>query len=137
MRQGDQFQTSFCLLKKALYQVKAGDLQLSFNHFRQSSTWQTIETKYINLQTINPEICSILIIQKRAWKYFLHHILCVIFQEKCFSSYILATHQFSLPGCLYFLIYWSISVLQLFVNQTVTLQILKLMVFFQSSRLPT
>ena len=45
----------FLFVKKALYEVKAGVLQLSFNHFRYSSTWETIETK------IDPEICSILI----------------------------------------------------------------------------
>ena len=33
MRQGDQFQTSFCFFKKALYEVKACGLQLSFNTF--------------------------------------------------------------------------------------------------------
>ena len=30
---GDYFQTSFCFFKKALYQVKASDLHLSFNKF--------------------------------------------------------------------------------------------------------
>ena len=38
------------------------------------------------------------------------------FQEKCLSSYNLVTDQFSLSGCRYFLRYWSICVLQLFVN---------------------
>ena len=42
---------------------------------------------------------------------------CMIFQEKCFSSYILLTEQISLPDCLYLLRYWSICVLQLLVNQ--------------------
>ena len=36
------------------------------------------------------------------------------------------TDQISLSGCLYFLRYWAICVLQLFVNQVVTLWILKL-----------
>ena len=40
----------------------------------------------------------------------------MIFQEKCFSSYILLADQISLPDCLYFLRYWSVCVLQLFVN---------------------
>ena len=39
----------FLFFKKALYEVKASGLQLSFNHFRQSSTWQTIKTKYVKL----------------------------------------------------------------------------------------
>ena len=43
------------------------------------------------------------------------------FQEKCFSSYILLTDQMSLLDCFYLLRYWSICLLQLFVNQVVTL----------------
>ena len=51
----------------------------------------------------------------------LRRIVCVwFFEEKCFSSYILLTDQFSLPDCLYFFRYWSTCVLQLFVNQVVT-----------------
>ena len=42
------------------------------------------------------------------------------FPEKCLSSYNLVTDQFSLSGCHYFLRYWSICLLQLFVNQVVT-----------------
>ena len=42
-----------------------------------------------------------------------------IFQEKCFSYYILLTDQISLSDCLYFSRYWAISVLQLSVNQAV------------------
>ena len=51
--------------------------------------------------------------------------LCMIFQEKCFSSYTLLTNQISLPDCCYFLRYYSVYVLQLLVNQVVRLQILK------------
>ena len=36
-----------------------------------------------------------------------------------YSVNILLTHQISLPGCLYFLRYWAICVLQLFVNHVV------------------
>ena len=39
----------FLFFENALYEEKANGLQLSFNHFRWSSTWQTIETKYIEL----------------------------------------------------------------------------------------
>ena len=42
------------------------------------------------------------------------------FAKKYFPSYDLLTDQTSLPDCLYFLRYWSICVLQLFVNQVVT-----------------
>ena len=55
-----------------------------------------------------------------------HRILRMIFQEKCFSCYTLLTDQISLSDCLYFLRYWSICLLQLFVNQAVMRYILKL-----------
>ena len=42
------------------------------------------------------------------------------FSTKMFPCYILLTDQISLSGCLYFLRYWAICVLQLFVNQVVT-----------------
>ena len=42
---------------------------------------------------------------------FLPHF-CIIFQEKYFSCCILLTDQISLSGCLYFLRYWAICVLQ-------------------------
>ena len=40
---------------------------------------------------------------------------CMIFEEKCFSCYILLTDQISFSGCLYFVRYWGIYILQLFV----------------------
>ena len=39
----------FLFFKKALFEVNASALQLSFNQFRSSSTCQTIKTKYIKL----------------------------------------------------------------------------------------
>ena len=51
----------FLFFKKPLYEVKGNGMQLSFNHFRQSSTWQTIKNF-----SIDPEICSILILLKKA-----------------------------------------------------------------------
>ena len=49
MRHGNWFQLgSFCFLK-ALFEVNASGLQLSFNQFRQFLTGQTIQTKYIKL----------------------------------------------------------------------------------------
>ena len=45
------------------------------------------------------------------------------FSTKCSSCYILVTDQISLSGCLYFLRYWAICVLQLFVNQVMTSKI--------------
>ena len=63
---------------------------------------------------------------KKGLEMFLHHVLCMIFQEKCFSCYILLSDQISLSDCLYFLRYLAIYVLELFVSQVVRSQILKL-----------
>ena len=65
----------FAFFKKALNQVKESDLQLSLNIIRQFTTWHTIKTNCIKLQTTDPEICSILIFYKRVWDQFLHNIL--------------------------------------------------------------
>ena len=46
---GIQVPDHFLFFKKALYGVKINGLQLSSNHFGQSSTRQTIKTKYIKL----------------------------------------------------------------------------------------
>ena len=43
---------------------------------------------------------------------FLHLILYMIYQGKCFSCYVLLTDQISLSDCFYFLRYWGICVLQ-------------------------
>ena len=42
------------------------------------------------------------------------------FSTKMFLVLFLLTDQISLPGCLYFLRYWAICVLQLIINQVVT-----------------
>ena len=39
MRQRVQFRTSFCCFKKDLYKIKASGQHLSFNIYRQNSTW--------------------------------------------------------------------------------------------------
>ena len=103
MRQGDRLVPD---------EVKASGLQLSFNIFRQPSTQDSIETNCVKLQTIDPEICSFLIFQKRVWDQFLHHILCMNFQEKYSSCYILLTDEILLSDCLYFSKYWVVCVLQ-------------------------
>ena len=71
----------FQFFKKALYEVKANGLELSFNHFRQSSTWQTIKTKYVKLQNIDQEICSTLIFIKGFGNSF-SITFCVWFSKK-------------------------------------------------------
>ena len=48
------------------------------------------------------------------------HFLCFIFQEKCFSCYILLSEEIYLSNCLYFFRYWVICVLQLFIFRIVT-----------------
>ena len=110
MWQGDQFRTSFSLIKN-FYNF---GLQLRFNIFQQSRTQHTIKINGINVQTNYPEICSILTFQETVWEYLLHHILRMIFHGKSFSCYIVVTDQVSLPGCLYFLRYCTMCVLQIF-----------------------
>ena len=108
----------FLFFKKALCEVNASGLPRNFNIFRQFSTWHTIKLNCIKLQIIDREN-SILSFQKSVWEQFLHNILQMIFQEKCFSCYILLTDQSSLFDCLYFSRYWEIYVLKQFVNQAV------------------
>ena len=110
----------FFFFKKALYEVKAGSLQLSFNIFQQPLTWHTIKIIYMKLQTIDSKICTVLIFQKRFWEWLLHHILCFIFQEKCLSYYILLTDKISLLDGLFVLRYSAICVLQMFIFWDVT-----------------
>ena len=57
-------------------------------------------------------------------------IFCIMLEENYFFCYILLTDQVSLSGCLYFVRYWSVCVLQLFVNQVVTSLILQLTLSF-------
>ena len=134
MWQRDQFQTP-CLLKKLTKSnVKAFGLEIVFNIFRQSSNYHTIKTNRIKFKTIYLQIYSISIFQKRVWEQFLYHIFFMIFQQKCFSCYVLMTNQISKSNCVYFLRYQAICVLQLFVNHSVTSQISKLTLSFESSR---
>ena len=94
MRQGDQIQTSFYFFKNVEYEVKTTILQLIFSVFRQLSNWDNIRTNCIKLQIIDPEICSILIFQKRIQDQFIHQILCIIFQETFCTCYILLMIKF-------------------------------------------
>ena len=68
MRQGDQFQTSL-FSKKAFisrYKVKASGSQLGLTMSRQPSNQHTTKANCKKLWTIDPELYSILISQKRA-----------------------------------------------------------------------
>ena len=120
MRQGD-----FSHFKKPLYKVKESDLQLGFNTFRQPSTWHRTKTNNIKLQTIDPEISSILIFQKRVSEQVLHQISCMIFHETIFSYYV-PTGQISFSNYLYFSRHWAIYTLQLIVSQNHFHNILRL-----------
>ena len=57
----------FLLFKKALYEVKASGWHLSFNIFWYTSLKYIVKTNFITFQTVNPEVCSILISYKRVW----------------------------------------------------------------------
>ena len=111
----------FLFFKKALHKVQTSGLELGFTLFREPQIKDTIKTNFRKLQTIDPEIYSILTFQKGVWEQFLHHILFIIFQQKFFSCYILLTDQISLSDCFYFLRYQAICVVQFLVNQVVTL----------------
>ena len=88
MRQEDEFQIS--CFQKALNKVEASGQHFSLNMFWQTFTWIYNKNKLQNFR---------LLIQR-----LLIQILCMIFQEKSFSYYILLTNQISLSGgCLYFL----------------------------------
>ena len=54
--------------------------------------------------------------EKQKQKKGLELVCCIIFEENNFSHYILLTHQISLSDCLYFLIYLTICVLELYQN---------------------
>ena len=85
MRHGNQIQT-FLFFKKALYKVKASGQQLSFN-ISIALNVACNTTNFIRHLTVDPDMCSILIFQKRLWEQCFHHILCIVFQNKCFSIF--------------------------------------------------
>ena len=92
----------FLFYKTALYEVKASNLQFSFNVFRYPSTC-------IKLQTIDSEIYLIYIRKKFGTSFFTTNTAW-LWQK------ILLIEQISLSGCLYFLSYWVIFVSLLLVS---------------------
>ena len=58
-------------------------------------------------------------LKKEMWNLSTCPIFDMIFEQEYFSCYILLTNQSSLTGCMYFMRYWAICVLQLFVKQVV------------------
>ena len=105
IRLGDQFQACCYFFKKAQSKVKASGQHFSFKMFYQTTTWRYNKKKLYNSMLIWR--CDQIL---RIPDQLPQHILCMIFQEKCFSSYILLTGQMSLSHCLYFLRYWVICV---------------------------
>ena len=79
----------FLFIRRALYEVKRRDMQLTFNLFRWPSTWYIMEINCLKLQTIDPEISSVLIFRKKVWQQFFHLILRMIFKEHFFLCHIL------------------------------------------------
>ena len=47
--------------KKALYKIKASAEHLSFDIFWQTSSWTYNKNNFVTFQTIDPEICAILV----------------------------------------------------------------------------
>ena len=89
----------FLFLKRVyMWQVQVVYILITL-YFNCPPLRNTIKTNSVKLYTITREICSI---QKRIWDQCLHHILCMIFQEKCFSGYILLTDQISPSDCFNF-----------------------------------
>ena len=56
----------FLFYKKTLCNVKAGNQHLSFNIFWYTRRGHTIKANFETFQTVDPEICSISIICKKA-----------------------------------------------------------------------
>ena len=100
----------FLFFKKVLNEVKAKGLQLSFNVFQWSSSRHNIKQTIKNFRLLIQRCAQFLFFRKLFWNS-LSTTFCMIFQEKCFSCYILLTDQVPLPKCLYFLSFWSICVL--------------------------
>ena len=63
---------------------------------------------------------------KEVWNQLPFLVFCITFEEKYFSCYILLVDPVSLSGCLYFMRYCGICVLQMLVNQLVESWILNL-----------
>ena len=58
-------------------------------YFGRTQLILTTKADFITFQAVVPEICSILVFNKTVWDQLLHHILCMIFQEKYFACYII------------------------------------------------
>ena len=75
-------------------------------------------SKYIKLscRSLAFTSCIAFLKTKEVWYYSSRIIFCKMFDKKI-SRYMLLTDQILLSGCLCFVRYWAICVLQLFANQ--------------------
>ena len=80
-------------------------------YFGKPQLGHTTKTNSITFQTVDLEICSILIFYKRSGTTFFTIFCMRFFKIKNFSFHILLTDQISLSGSLYFLRYWTVYVL--------------------------
>ena len=70
-------------------------LKLAYNRNKLFKTFQYCTRDMFNFD----------ILDKGLSEFFLQHIFCIVFQQKCSSSHILLTDQMSLPDYVYFLRY--------------------------------
>ena len=101
----------FPFFKKALHEVDASGLQLSFNIFREPSVWHTIKTTVSNFTILTQIYAQFYLFGKGSGNNF-STTLCL-----CFSCYTLLIDQTSLSDCFYLLRYRAICVLPLFVSK--------------------
>ena len=102
----------FPFFKKALHEVDASGLQLSFNIFREPSVWHTIKTTVSNFTILTQIYAQFYLFGKGSGNNF-STTLCL-----CFSCYTLLIDQTSLSDCFYLLRYRAICVLPLFVSKS-------------------
>lgn len=79
IKYGDQFQTSYCFLKKLYIRLKQMGSTLVLTHFGRFGLGHTIKTNFTTFQTTDPDIYLILMFDKRVWNQLLHYILRMIY----------------------------------------------------------
>ena len=93
----------FFFKKKALYWIKASRLQLGFTILIALKLAYNRNKLFKTFQYCTRDMLNFDILDKGLSEFFLQHIFCIVFQQKCSSSHILLTDQMSLPDYVYFL----------------------------------
>ena len=106
---GGETSSRHLFFKKGFMWGKLKWPELSFNIFRQASTWYTIKTNCIKVLNYWSRDMLNLDFSKIGLEIISSTFL-YDFQEKCFSCYILLTDSISLSNCLYFLSFWAVFV---------------------------